>query len=260
MRFLDRRRVKETRNPVSLRHLMAVLPIARLQYPRYCSFDVRLSPQAAHHKEFCACMEVKNAEYFHIHRLGQYTPMWQVGRRINWVQKRNNLFYDHFNEHGLYYDDGIEDLPFGQALDKFFASSIDYQRLEALSLLKAAREATKSQSLFIREEIFEEVRGNYFPHLPSRKTCIWVCTQEAVEFWWSTLNPGNQKLLKLNLTGSLFIADQRHLLADTYRHNDIRARAFEYWTGSDGIEVNDQEVLFEGIIDVVAEYNSPDEL
>lgn len=75
MRFLDRRRVKETRNPVSLRHLMAVLPIARLQYPRYCSFDIRLSPQAAHHKEFCACMEVKNAEYFHIHRLGQYTPM-----------------------------------------------------------------------------------------------------------------------------------------------------------------------------------------
>ncbi len=211
-------------------------------------------------KEAHPRMEAKNAEYFHIHRLGQYTPMWQVGRRINWVQKRNNLFYDHFNEQGLFYDDGIEDLPFCQALDKFFASSIDYQRLEALSLLKAAREATKSQSIFIREEIFEEVRGNYFPHLPSRKTCIWVCTRDAVDFWWKTLNPGNQKLLKLNLTGSLYIADQRHLLADTYRHNDIRARAFEYWTGSDGIKAQDQEVLFEGIIDVVAEYDSPDEL
>ena len=202
-------------------------------------------------------MQAKNAEYFHIHRLGAYSGLWQVGHRINWVQKRNNFFYDHYNTRGLFYDDGIEELPFGQALDKFFASSPDYQRMEAMNLL---REVTKSQSLFIREEIFEEVRGNYFPHLPSRKTCIWVCTREAVDFWWQTLNPGNQKLLKLNLTGSLYVADQRHLLADTYRHNDIRARAFEYWTGSDGIRLEDQEVLFEGIIDVVAEYNSPSEI
>lgn len=205
-------------------------------------------------------MQARNAEYFHIHRLGPHSGLWQVGNRINWVQKRNNFFYDQYNTRGLTYDDGIEALPFGQALDKFFASSQEYQSLEALNLLRAAREVTHSQLMFIREEIFEEVRSNYFPHLPSRKTCIWVCTRESLEFWWQTLNPGNQKLLRLNLTGSLYVADQRHLLADTYRHNDIRARAFEYWTGSDGIRLEDQEVLFEGIIDVVEEYASPDDI
>lgn len=205
-------------------------------------------------------MEVKKAEFFHIHRIGQHSHMWSVGHRINWVEKRNNFFYDHYNQHGLTYDDGIEELPFCQALDKFFASSLDYQRMEALSLLKAARDVTQSQSMFIREQIFEEVRSNYFPHLPSRKTCIWVCTRDAIDFWWNTLSPGNQKLLKLSLTGSLYIADQRHLVVDTFRHNDIRAHAFEYWTGSDGIAIENQEVLFEGIIDVVDEYDSPESI
>ena len=72
--------------------------------------------------------------------------------------------------------------------------------------------------------------------------------------------PRQSEIIETEPDRLLYIADQRHLLADTYRHNDIRARAFEYWTGSDGIEVNDQEVLFEGIIDEVAEYDSPDDL
>jgi len=203
-------------------------------------------------------MEVKNVEYFHIHRIGQHTPLWTVGSRINWVQKRNNLFYDHYNQNGLFYNDGTAALPFRQALDRFFAGSLEYQNTEAIKLLRAAQQVTKSQSMYIREEIFEEVRTNYFPHLPCRKTCIWVCSKEALEFWWGALDFENKKILKLNLTGSLYVADQRHLMADTFRHDDHRANAFQYWTGSDQIDLKDQEVLFEGIIDVTEEYPTLD--
>ena len=54
-----------------------------------------------------------------------------------------------------------------------------------------------------------------------------------------------------NGLGLLYMADQRHLIADTYPHDDLRVKAFEYWTGSDGITLEDQEVLFEGIINIV---------
>lgn len=201
-------------------------------------------------------MQVKNVEYFHIHRIGQHSSLWSVGSRINWVQKKNNLFYDHYNQNGHYYNDGTDPLPFNQALNRFLKNDKTYQNKEAINIITASQEVTKSLTMFIREQIFEEVRTNYFPHLPCRKTCIWVCTREAVKFWWDTLKSKNQKILKLNLTGSLYLADQKHLLADTYRHDDLRAKAFEYWTGCDGIILNDQEVLFEGIIDVKEEYQS----
>ena len=144
-------------------------------------------------------------------------------------------------------------------MDRFLNGNQEYQSSQAINIIKAGQEVAKSQSMFIREEIFEEVRQNYFPQLPCRKTCIWVCTKEAIPFWWKTLGASKQKILKLNLTGSLYVADQRHLIADTFRHDDFRAKAFEYWTGSDGIQLEDQEVLFEGIIDVLEEYSNVEE-
>ncbi|HGY9586988.1 TPA: DUF2441 domain-containing protein [Vibrio diabolicus] len=204
-------------------------------------------------------MEVKKAEYFHIHRVNDSSSIWEVGSRINWVQKKLNLFNEHYNKNGLFYNDGVDNLPFRQAMEKFFNATPEYQNAHIGNMLAMSQEVGKSLSMFVREQIFEEVRSNYFPHLPSRKNCIWVCSKEAVPFWWDTLGAENQKILKLSLTGSLFISDQKHLLADTVRHDDLRALAFEYWTGSDGLNVEDQEVLFEGIIDVVDSFESKEQ-
>ena len=204
-------------------------------------------------------VEVKKAEYFHIHRVNDSSSIWEVGSRINWVQKKLNLFNEHYNKNGLFYNDGEDNLPFRQAMEKFFNATPEYQNAHIGNMLAMSQEVGKSLSMFVREQIFEEVRSNYFPHLPSRKNCIWVCSKEAVPFWWDTLGAENQKILKLSLTGSLFISDQKHLLADTVRHDDLRALAFEYWTGSDGLNVEDQEVLFEGIIDVVDSFESKEQ-
>lgn len=199
-------------------------------------------------------MEVKGVEYYHIHRIGPQSTIWIIGNRINWVQKRKNLFYDFYNQNGFFYDDGTGKLPYCQAINRFLLKSPEMQAAQAINIIKATAEIVHQQAMFIREQVFEEVRINYFPHLPSRQTCVWVCPHEAVEFWWNTLKESQCKILKLKLTGSLFITDQRHLIADTLRHDDFRAKAFEYWTGSDGLAIADQEILFEGIIDVVAEF------
>ena len=152
-------------------------------------------------------MEVKNVEYFHIHTIGEHSSLWKVGNRINWVQKRNNLFYDYYNTNGFLYNDGTGPLPFRQALERFLSGNEQEKQTQALDIIQWSKEVIKSQSMFIREQIFEEVRSSYFPHLPSRKTCIWVCTKDAVEYWLKTLNLHNQKsqkIFKLQLTGSLY--------------------------------------------------------
>ena len=207
-------------------------------------------------------MTVKNLEYFHIHRISdEHSSLWAVGNRVNWVQKRYNLFYDAYNHRSIAYNDGTGELPIKDALARFFNNSLEYQNGEVFNIVKAAQAAVKHQSMFIREQIFEEVRASYFPHLPSRKTCIWVCKKEALSFWWKTFNnTPKKKIFKLRLIGSIHTADQRHLLADTFSHNDLRSKAFEYWTGSDGVYLQDQEILFEGIIDILAEYSSPDKI
>ena len=205
-------------------------------------------------------MEVKAQEYFHIHRIGDYTPLWNVGNRINWVQKRNNLFFDYYSKNGLFYTDGTNSIPFRQAIERFQRESPEYKQAQFERLINAAGEVVKAQSMFIREIIFEEVRKNYFPQLPSRLSGIWVCNKDAVEFWWKTLNAKNQKILKLRLTGTIHVADEKHLIADTFKHDDLRAKAFEYWTGSDNHTEIGQEILFEGIIDVIEEFSTIEEM
>lgn len=205
-------------------------------------------------------MEIKSKEFYHIHRIGNHSSLWEVGNRINWVQKRNNLFYDHYSRNGMYYDDGTGSITFRKALQRFKNQTQAYKIQQYERLINASAEVVKSQSMFIRETIFEEVRKNYFPQLPSRLSGIWVCNKDAVQFWWKTLNAKNQKILKLKLTGTVHIGDEKHLIADTFNHDDLRANAFKYWTGSDNKSKIGKEILFEGIIDVTNSYDSIQEM
>ena len=205
-------------------------------------------------------MEVKGEEFYHIHRIGNHSLIWTVGTRINWVQKRPNLFFEYYSLNGLFFNDGSgQSLPFRQAIDRFLRASPEYKLVNYENLIRAASDVTKSQCMFIREIIFEEVRKNYFPQLPSRLYCIWVCKEDAVHFWWNTLKNNSQKILKLKLTGTLHKANEVHLIADTFKHDDLRAKAFEYWTGMNDNIGTHTEILFEGIIDVVEEYLTLDD-
>ena len=56
---------------------------------------------------------------------------------------------------------------------------------------------------------------------------------------FARLRQKNQKILKLRLTGTIHVADEKHLIADTFKHDDLRAKAFEYFIPAfDGILSN----------------------
>jgi hypothetical protein len=48
--------------------------------------------------------------------------------------------------------------------------------------LEQAAKAIKDMGTFIRETIFDEIRRNDFPTLPSRMQCIWVCEEKDIPY------------------------------------------------------------------------------
>ena len=78
--------------------------------------------------------------------------------------------------------------------------------------------------------------------------------KNSVAYWNSTLGNGCD-LYELELTGILHKTDQRHLKWDVISHEEIRKNAFSYWTGSDGTNPIEEELLFEGIVIVKKKIN-----
>ncbi len=68
------------------------------------------------------------------------------------------------------FDDDSEPIAFRTALERFYKSTPSYKSQHKDNILKISRNAIIIQANFIKEVIFEEVRINYFLHLPSRKT------------------------------------------------------------------------------------------
>jgi len=110
----------------------------------------------------------------------------------------------------------------------------------------------KENAMYLRENVFEQVRSQYFTNLPSRKTCIWVFEPDALDYWKTAIQ-GDKKLFKLELTGVIHKADQRHLVAEILPEKILRRHAFDYWTGADGKNPVEEELLFEGIATIVEE-------
>jgi len=206
-------------------------------------------------------VQIKNRIFYHIHRFGPHSSIWKVGNRINWVRKNKNIFNSFFDTYRFMTDNtnGNGSKHLLAAIECFRQQAIDFKQAQINDYLEMAYTVIKEQGMFIRETIFEEVRSSYFPHLPSRKTCIWVFEKEAIEYWWDSLEAQQKFILELQLTGSMHHADQKYLVNDTLDHDTLRSLAFEYWTGTEGNKSIEEEILFEGVIDVKRSFENVDE-
>lgn len=107
---------------------------------------------------------------------------------------------------------------------------------------------------WIRETVFEEVRREYFPQLPSRHRCLWLIplSKKAVDHWWERLDKKG-RLLEVRATGKIFRANEGYLKATSAPLDRIRGDAFRYWAGGSGKQPHADELLFEGFLNVTNE-------
>ena len=205
-------------------------------------------------------MYIKNEIFYHLHKPEIKRDQWKVGNTLNFSNKQLNNFnsyYEHYSPKINIDNNSYEPLEgFEVAINNNIHNSTPDN---ANYFIKIAKDIIKEQSLYIREQIFEEIRNNYFPSLPSRKTCIWVCKKQSVKYWLQSLNSG-EDLYKLELTGILHKADQRHLQVQVTSHEELKRNAFNYWTGADGENIIEEEYLFEGIVKVKEKYSDINEM
>jgi len=120
------------------------------------------------------------------------------------------------------------------------------------------------------ELVFETVRKENFPELPSRKSCLFLTSKEYLKKWNKVLTKNDPKrkrdinLYKLNVTGIMHKADCRwYEDLDIEEHQKYVDNAQEYWSGNimNHSKISfKEEILFQGKIKVVERFNDFDRL
>ncbi len=106
----------------------------------------------------------------------------------------------------------------------------------------------------VRELIFEEMRRQTYPDLPSRTSCIWLIPEDerAVRFWLENMRGDHKKVFRVRATGEMHRAPQQVVMGDTISLAEWRKRAMDYWNGVD-VESYDDEITCNGEIEVLEE-------
>jgi len=210
---------------------------------------------------------VQDEEYFHIQRTNMPSP-WQPGQTLV-VGEMVNPFMGHYDDHFTdirsptghsfrikWLVDHVLNVLDGRENKR--PDLVAFYSYDPKETLRRASEALKEYLMLVRELVFEDVRREHFPQLPSRQKCIWVIPPEekSVKFWYTQLSG---RLLRLRLTGKVHRTNQQYLTTDTLSLSEFRENAFKYWAGIKGKNSVEDEILFEGFVTVIGEVK-PEEI
>jgi hypothetical protein len=215
---------------------------------------------------------IENEIYYHIQNEAWKCQSLQVGQTIFAGRKKNPFveYYDHTNftiqdpQTKQWYNysqisNSMVKYVNTKEKDKHLAKFYHFKPEETV---KELTNVLNDYVLLVREWIFEEVRMEFFPNLPSRQRCLWVIPEDrkSIQYWWDAMNKGknagiNGRVLKLELTGKIYRTNQQYLAPTTDSLDNLRMNAFKYWAGASGSNSAEDEYIFEGfakILEVVS--------
>lgn len=177
---------------------------------------------------------------------------YKIGQKVYFGKKRNYQAVRAFNK-----DIKMQN---GQQAMMFLCEKAEQNKNVSLNELKQLNEAMQDYAYSLREMGIEWCRKLYYPELPSRLRCMFLCEkEEEARAYLSTAKSKNEngepKVIKVKLNGKLFKTsnsfNRRDLTFDGFVEN-----AHNYWKGV-GKKFNDKSVeyLFEGwaeIVDIIS--------
>lgn len=176
----------------------------------------------------------------------------KVGDTLKIGEKFNNFYYDIYN---------IEHLEKEKDANQYL---IDMKKEQSMildnSVANLVFRTVNDDAMITRELMFEEVRKEINFNLPSRLKCLYVCkTKEEIKNWIGIFKRTNKRdfqILKLKLTGKIFIGDASFILRQNISLNKKKEQAKMYWNGERKANIN--EYLFVGDAIVEEIINSMD--
>lgn len=191
---------------------------------------------------------VKDQDYYHVNRIVSWSPygLLKVGEEVD-VGVATNPYFRFYETYGKTYpvtqpDGKVVHRP-GVAFLKQVLSGV----VNAGDLTQTAVDLASHLASHLGELVFEDIRKEEFPHLPSRQRCVWLIpTQNGVKYWLQRMNVDGQfQVLKVRIQGRLHKASESYLVGDSMPLEEAIRRARQYWLGIVE-EAETEEIIFEG--------------
>lgn len=171
----------------------------------------------------------------------------KVGDTLKIGEKFNNFYYDIYN---------IEHLEKEKDANQYL---IDMKKEQNLifdnSITNLVFRTVNDDAMVTRELMFEEVRKEINFNLPSRLKCLYVCkTKKEIKDWISIFkrtNKRNFQILKLKLTGKIFVGDASFILRQNISLNKKKEQAKMYWNGERKDNINEYLFVGDAIVEEV---------
>ncbi|MFG0772892.1 DUF2441 domain-containing protein [Vibrio plantisponsor] len=192
--------------------------------------------------------------FFHINRTVPWYEMnkWNIGDVIE-TSDNHNPFFRFFKTHSKTYALTTPDNTVVQIPGKQFLVDVRDGKINCPNVAQVAVDLTAHFVNYVRELIWEDIRKNEFPHLPSRQRCLWLINdKQGVKYWLDRfgLDINDFQITKVKVDGKLHISSDEHLLIDSEPMDTTILKARAYWNGQISNPTS-VEVLFEGKLQVI---------
>ncbi|MBU1011366.1 MAG: DUF2441 domain-containing protein [Bacteroidetes bacterium] len=206
-------------------------------------------------------MEVKDEIFYHCQRKNGLNKNWEIGDFINFSKKTENYYFSSLKECVLELKNSLSNIDLNPKIEKIegiihneeFEKNIREKQIlinNSKYYIDQINDYFNKTIQFQQETIFEFIRKEINPQLPSRQSCIWITeTIEDLRKWSDMFKCPT--ILKLKLNGKIHKTSGKFI--DIIQNRDLytaRLNATEYWRG----KYNDRdeiEFLFEGNFEIV---------
>lgn len=176
--------------------------------------------------------------------------LYHISRKINWnkgdklvIGENENPFWNFSKNYSPQYLVNGQPIPVFQMFEQF--SNFDLTQDNINFLYQVLKDVSKETAFCIREQVFENIRKEFYPDLPSRQKCLWLTDKEQLPYWKTMAENTQRAVLTLEINGTIFCADDTWLTANTFSSQEYTERAHHYWSG-EMTSTPRQEYLFCG--------------
>jgi len=220
-------------------------------------------------------MKVNGKEFYHIMTIKRYARRWKSGKTITYKERGNHLIrmrvgelthrIEEINREGHYLRENVriiqkaEDVYNGKGgfdIFDYIAASKEQLRI-MISRFAEMHNVTHAYVNLLNELIFERIRMNDFPDLPSRLACGWFYDRQHVGKWWNEFSLRNdyRRIFKVAAYGEVLKVDRSWMPTDIATVKEQFEAAEHYWKGELNLDSKRRlrEYLFIGELKVIEE-------
>lgn len=183
---------------------------------------------------------------YHIHRKNCKDELWKVGNEFE-VGLENNIYFNFSINFNSFILINNQKYPFLNIYD-YYKKQEDIEN--QINLLNVSKDFINEYQLLIRELGMEEIRKNFYPHLPSRQKCIWLCRKNQINYWKKFIS-GEIEIFEVEIFDIPFKSRNSLISLPSDSYNTILDKAQLYWSEKNYVDNEDDEYLYVGKLKII---------